>query len=74
MSKIFPKVYLEFLIFNLELRTCLVDCNSNYIGIWIDITKNTKCCNVMLITIHLFGDNIIIELWRQQNESILNQT
>ena len=58
----------------LALRARLVDCNGNYIEIRIYITRNTKCCNVMLITIHLFGDNIIIELWRQQNESILNQT
>ena len=36
-----------------------VDCNGDYIG--IDITRNTRCCNVMLITIHLFGDNTIIE-------------
>ena len=39
-------------------RARLVDCNSNYIGIGIDITRNTKCCNVILIIIHLFGDNI----------------
>ena len=47
----------------LSFRACLVDCNGNYIGIGIgiDITRNTKCCNVMLITIYLFGDNTIIE-------------
>ena len=56
-----------------QLKPCLVNCNSNYIGIRIDITKNTRCCNVMLITIYLFGDNTIIEPWRQWNESILNQ-
>ena len=28
--------------------TRLVDCNGNYIGIGIYITKNTKYCNVML--------------------------
>ena len=39
----------------------MVDCNGNYIGIWIDITINTKYCNVMLISIYLFGDNTIIE-------------
>ena len=44
------------------LRACLVDYNDNYIGIGINIIRNTKCCNVMLITIHLFGDNTIIEL------------
>ena len=38
----------------------LVNCNSNYIGIRIDITRNAKCCNVMLIIIHLFGNNTII--------------
>ena len=46
----------------LALRARLVDCNGNYIKIRIYIIRNTKCCNVMLITIHLFGDNIIIEL------------
>ena len=45
----------------LWLKTRLVDCNSNYIGIGISITKNTRRCNVILITIHLFGDNTIIE-------------
>ena len=40
-------------------RACLVDCNSNYIGIGMDITRNIKCCNVMHITIHLFGNNIL---------------
>ena len=43
------------------LRAHLVDRNSNYIGIGIDITRNAKRCNIMLITIHLFGDNTIIE-------------
>ena len=42
------------------IRTCLVDYNSNYIGIRIDIIRNTKNCNVMLIAIHLFDDNTII--------------
>ena len=39
----------------------LVDCNNNYIGIGIYITKNIRRYNVMLITIHLFGNNTIIE-------------
>ena len=39
------------------IKTRLVDYNSNYIGIRIDIIRNTKYCNVMLIAIHLFGDN-----------------
>ena len=56
------------------IRTRLVDCNDNYIGIKIGITRNIRCCNVILITINLFGDNTIIELWKQWNESILNQT
>ena len=59
---------------SLCLRARLVDCNSNYIGIGIDITRNTKYCNVMIITIYLFGDKTIIETWRQWNENILNQT
>ena len=43
------------------LRAHLVYCNDNYIGIGIDITRNAKFCNIMVITIHLFGDNTIIE-------------
>ena len=43
------------------LGTCLIDCNGNYIGIGIGIKRNTRCYNVIFITIHLFGDNIIIE-------------
>ena len=39
----------------------LVDCNGDYIRIEIDITRNTRCFNVILITIHLFGDNTRIE-------------
>ena len=52
----------------------LIDCNSNYIGIGIDITRNTVYCNVIIIIIHLFCDNTTIEPWKQWNESILNQT
>ena len=37
----------------------LVDCNGDYIGIGIGITRNTRCCNVILITIHLFGDKTL---------------
>ena len=46
------------------IKTRLVDCNNNYIRIeiGIGITKNTRSCNAILITIHLFGDNTIIEL------------
>ena len=36
-----------------------MDCNDNYIGIGICITKNIRCCNVILITIHLFGDKTL---------------
>ena len=39
----------------------LVNCNGNYIRIGIDITRNIKYCNVMLITIYMFADNTIIE-------------
>ena len=52
----------------------LVNYNCNYIGIGIGITRNTICCNVILITIHLFGNNTIIESQKQWNESILNHT
>ena len=41
------------------LRVRLVDCNGDYIGIGIGITRNTRCCNVILITIHLFGDKTL---------------
>ena len=37
----------------------MVNCNDNYIKIGIDIIRNIKCCNIILITIHLFGDNIL---------------
>ena len=39
----------------------LTDCIDNYIGIGIDITRTIRCCNVIFITIHLFGDNTKIE-------------
>ena len=61
---------MEFKIFKIMAR--LVDCNSNYIGICI--TNNTRRGNVILITIHLFGNNTIIKSRRQWNENILNQT
>ena len=53
---------------------CLIDYDGNYIKIGICITMNTKWCNLILITIHLSGDNTIIEPWKQWNENILNQT
>ena len=55
-------------------RARLVDYNGNYIEIRICIIRNKKWCNIVLITIHLFGDNTIIESRRQCNESILNHT
>ena len=42
------------------IRTRLVDYNGNYIQIGIGIIRNKRCYNVILITIHLFGDNIIV--------------
>ena len=33
------------------LRAHLLDGNDNYIGIGINITKNKRCCSVILITI-----------------------
>ena len=42
-----------------KLRVRLVDCNGDYIGIRIGITRNTICCNIILITIHLFGDKTL---------------
>ena len=35
---------------------------------------NTRCFDTIFITIHLFGDNTIIKLWKQWNKNILNQT
>ena len=54
-----------FFFFWRILRARLINCNGNYIRTIIDITRNTKCCNVMLITIHLGNDNIIIEPYRK---------
>ena len=45
------------------LMTHLVDYNDNNIRIRIGITKNIRCCNIILIIIHLFDDNTIIEPW-----------
>ena len=53
-----------------SLRACLLCYNGNYIGIRISLTMNTRRCNVILITIYLFGNNTIIEPWKQWNESI----
>ena len=53
--------FICFAICSILIMVYLVDCNDNYIGIRIGIIKNTRCCNVILITIHLFGDNTIIE-------------
>jgi len=43
------------------VRARLVNYNSNCIGIGIGITRSTRRCNVILITIHLFGNNTIIK-------------
>ena len=58
---------------SITLRVCLVNYNDNYIEIEIGIIRNTRHYNVMLIIIYLFGNNTIIEPWKQINESILNQ-
>ena len=55
------QLFICFAICSILIMVYLVDCNDNYIGIRISIIKNTRCCNVILITIHLFGDNTIIE-------------
>ena len=44
-----------------KLRTCLIDCNDDYIGIGIAITRNARRCNVIIIPIKLFGNLIVIE-------------
>ena len=68
MGRVYCEVLIYYLLDSIQywisresLKACLVNCNGNYIEIWIDIIKNTKCCNVMFITINLFGDDIIIE-------------
>ena len=67
MIKIFPKIDIKFYsnvaTYNQTyvFMAHLVDCNSNYIGLRISNTRNTRCCNVIFITIHLFDDNTIIE-------------
>ena len=45
----------------IKLRGRLVDCNDDYIRIGIDITRNKRCCNVIIIHIQLFGNPIVIE-------------
>ena len=45
----------------IKLRARLVDCNDDYIRIGIDITRNKRCCNVIIIHIQLFGNPIVIE-------------
>ena len=57
----FNKILLYMHAIHLQNRACLVKCNGNYIRIGIGILRNTRRCNVMLITIHFFGDNTIIE-------------
>ena len=39
----------------------MIDYNDDYIGIEISITMNTRCYNIIFITIHLFDDNTITE-------------
>ena len=46
---------------NPVFRACLVDCNDDYIGIGIAITRNARCCNVIIIPVQLFGNPIVIE-------------
>jgi hypothetical protein len=41
----------------LRLRTRLVRYNDYYTVIGISITRNKRSCNVITITIHLFGDS-----------------
>ena len=44
------------------LRARLVHCNSYYIVIGTSITSNTRNWNGITIPIHLFGDNIVMEV------------
>ena len=57
----FNKILLYIHVIHLQNRACLVDCNDNYIRIGICIIRDTRRCNVMLITFHLFCDDTIIE-------------
>ena len=45
----------------LRSRARSINSNCNYIGIGIGITRYTRRYNVILTTIHLSGDNTIIE-------------
>ena len=45
----------------LAIRVRLVHCNGYYTVIGINITRNKRSCNVITITIHLFGDNTWIK-------------
>ena len=38
-------------------RARLVHCNDYYTVIEISITRNKRSCNIITITIYLFGDN-----------------
>ena len=65
------------------LRIRLVNCIDDYIEIEIDIIKNARCCNIIIIPIQLFGNPILIEpsicfpnIWyilKCCNENFLNQ-
>ena len=66
LSRNFKHNTLGFMIFNhyhklyhhhIILKTLLVHCKSEYMGIRIIITKNTRGSRV-IITFHLFSDNI----------------
>jgi hypothetical protein len=48
---------LTFHISSPSLRARLVRCNGYYTVIGISITRNKRSCNIITITIHLFGDN-----------------
>ena len=54
------------------LRVRLVNCKCNYIRIGIGIIRNIRCCDLILITIHLFGNNTILKPKNNKIKKILN--
>ena len=49
---------LSFVFSTKTFRSRLIRCNGYYTVIDISIIRNKRNCNVITITIHMFGDNI----------------
>jgi hypothetical protein len=61
LPSLFFQVNILIVLFNQistrRLRARLVRCNGYYTVIEMSITMNKRSCNVITITIYLFGDN-----------------